>query len=153
MNLKRGPKYSLLVNSENLCRRPQKAIARLIAQAGEVLQATPLIANGCKKGKKSGNGVGKKKRHKAGSGGRTCGRSAGSSRAGDAARASPGALRQAGASPGGPPSSDSDQAKVHSFCTLKSVRGRSERNLPHSKEDEAAYSASLGIGRLGGTCR
>jgi hypothetical protein len=65
LNLKGGPRYSLLVNSENLCRKPQKAIARFTAQDGKVLQTKPTIANDCGKGKggkkKSGKGPGKKK--------------------------------------------------------------------------------------------
>lgn len=58
LNLKGGPKYSLLVNSENLCKKPQRAITRFTAQNGKVLQAKPLIANDCKKKSKGG---GKKK--------------------------------------------------------------------------------------------
>jgi hypothetical protein len=58
LNLKGGPKYSLLVNSENLCKRPQKAIARFTAQDGKVLQAKPVIADDC--GKKSKGGGNKK---------------------------------------------------------------------------------------------
>jgi hypothetical protein len=65
LNLKGGPKYSLLVNSENLCKKPQKAIARFTAQNGKVLQTKPLIANECKKkskvgGKKKSKGAKKK---------------------------------------------------------------------------------------------
>jgi hypothetical protein len=70
LNLKGGPKYSLLVNSENLCKKPQKAIARFTAQNGKVLQAKPVIANDCKK-KSSGGGKKTKGGHhqkKAGSG-------------------------------------------------------------------------------------
>lgn len=48
LRLKGGKKYSLLENSENLCKKPQKAIARFTAQNGKVLQAKPRIANGCK---------------------------------------------------------------------------------------------------------
>jgi hypothetical protein len=58
LNLKGGPKYSLLVNSENLCKKPQKAIVRFTAQNGKVLQAKPVIGNDC--GKKSKGGKGKK---------------------------------------------------------------------------------------------
>jgi hypothetical protein len=58
LELKGGPKYSLLINSENLCKKPQKAIARFTAQNGKVLQTKPVIANSCKKKSKGG---GKKK--------------------------------------------------------------------------------------------
>jgi hypothetical protein len=54
LQMKGGKKYSLLENSENLCAKPQKAIARFTAQNGKVLQAKPLVANEC----------GKKHRHK-----------------------------------------------------------------------------------------
>jgi hypothetical protein len=65
LNLKGGPKYSLLVNSENLCKKPQKAIARFTAQNGKVLQTKPVIANDCKSksnagGKKKSKGAKKK---------------------------------------------------------------------------------------------
>jgi hypothetical protein len=53
LELKGGPKYSLLENSENLCGKPQKAIARFTAQNGKVDLAKPLIANQCGKGKGS----------------------------------------------------------------------------------------------------
>jgi hypothetical protein len=49
LELKGGPKYSLLENSEPLCQRPQRAIARFTAQNGKVLQSKPLIANDCSK--------------------------------------------------------------------------------------------------------
>jgi hypothetical protein len=55
LNLKGGPKYSLLVNSENLCKSPQKAIARFTAQNGKVLQTKPVVSNDCKK-KSTGGG-------------------------------------------------------------------------------------------------
>jgi hypothetical protein len=64
LKLKGGPKYSLLVNSENLCKKPRKAIARFTAQNGTVQQTKPLIANDCKKksrgAKKAKNGRGRK---------------------------------------------------------------------------------------------
>ena len=65
LQLKGGPKYGLLENSENLCTKPQKAIARFTAQNGTVSQTKPVIANGCGKGKKGGG----KKRSKGGGGG------------------------------------------------------------------------------------
>jgi hypothetical protein len=52
LEMKGGPKYSLLENSENLCRRPQRAIASFTAQNGLVDNVKPLIGNQCKKGKK-----------------------------------------------------------------------------------------------------
>jgi hypothetical protein len=51
LEMKGGKKYSLLENSENLCRKPQRAIARFTAQNGAVLQSKPLIANQCGKKK------------------------------------------------------------------------------------------------------
>jgi hypothetical protein len=55
LEMKGGKKYSLLENSENLCKKAQRAIARFTAQNGLVDQSKPLIANQCgKKGKKGG---------------------------------------------------------------------------------------------------
>jgi hypothetical protein len=52
LKLKGGKKYGLLINSENLCREPQHAIARFTAQNGLVDQTKPLVQNQCgKKGK------------------------------------------------------------------------------------------------------
>jgi hypothetical protein len=62
LNLKGGPKYSLLENSEDLCASPQKAIADFTAQNGRVLNTHPAIANSCKgKGGKGKKGKGGKK--------------------------------------------------------------------------------------------
>jgi conserved repeat domain len=48
-----GGKKGLLVNSENICRKPQRASASFSAQNGKVEDLTPLIANSCGgKGKK-----------------------------------------------------------------------------------------------------
>jgi hypothetical protein len=58
LELKGGPKYGLLENSEDLCTKPQHANASFTAQNGKELQARPLIANSCGKGKP------KKKGHK-----------------------------------------------------------------------------------------
>jgi hypothetical protein len=73
LNLKSGPKYSLLVNSENLCKKPQKAIARFTAQNGKVLQVKPVVGNDCKKKSKGGGkkkkGANSKKKKASGSGG------------------------------------------------------------------------------------
>jgi hypothetical protein len=65
IELKGGPKYSLLENSENLCAKPQRAIARFTAQNGRVDLAKPLIANQCRKAK-----GGKKAHSKKGSSGK-----------------------------------------------------------------------------------
>jgi hypothetical protein len=61
LEMKGGKKYSLLENSENLCAKPQHAIARFTAQNGMVAQTKPLIANDCKK---AGAKKGGKKKHK-----------------------------------------------------------------------------------------
>jgi hypothetical protein len=58
LNLKGGPKYSLLENSENLCAKPQKAIARFTAQNGLVDNSKVPIQLKCKKHGKA------KKKHK-----------------------------------------------------------------------------------------
>jgi hypothetical protein len=55
----RGGRRGLLVNSENICRKPQRAIADFTAQNGKVLDTKPLIANSCKSKAK------KHKKHKA----------------------------------------------------------------------------------------
>jgi hypothetical protein len=60
LQLKGGTKYSLLENSENLCAKPQRAIAKFIGQNGAVDRMKPLIANDCGRGKKPAKG----KRHK-----------------------------------------------------------------------------------------
>jgi len=62
LEMRGGPKYSLLVNSEDLCKRPQKGNARFTAQNGRVYQFHPTIANDCKKGKK-GNAHKKHAKH------------------------------------------------------------------------------------------
>jgi hypothetical protein len=51
LRLKGGRKFSLLENSEDLCKKPQKAIARFTAQNGRVQQTKPAIKVSC--GKKS----------------------------------------------------------------------------------------------------
>jgi hypothetical protein len=73
LEMKGGPKYSLLVNSENLCKSPQKAITRFTAQNGRVLQTKPVIGNDCKKKTQGGGKKHKKSMHgekKSGSAGR-----------------------------------------------------------------------------------
>jgi hypothetical protein len=47
-----GGKKGLLENSENLCKRPQRATADFTGQNGKVFRSKPLVANGCKKTKK-----------------------------------------------------------------------------------------------------
>jgi hypothetical protein len=51
-----GGKKGLLVNSENICRKPQKAIADFTAQNGKVSETTPLVRNDCKAKKKAKKG-------------------------------------------------------------------------------------------------
>jgi hypothetical protein len=49
-----GGKKSLFVNSENLCRKPQRADVRMVGQNGKVLAMHPRIANDCgRHGKKA----------------------------------------------------------------------------------------------------
>ncbi|HEX4304882.1 MAG TPA: hypothetical protein VHZ54_02490 [Solirubrobacterales bacterium] len=47
-----GGKKGLFVNSENLCRKPQRADVRMVGQNGKVLVVHPLIANDCGKHRK-----------------------------------------------------------------------------------------------------
>jgi hypothetical protein len=64
LEMKGGKKYGLLINSENLCKKPQRGNVRFTAQNGLVDQFKPLIANDCGKGKKGKNGgKGKKPKH------------------------------------------------------------------------------------------
>jgi hypothetical protein len=64
LEMKGGKKYGLLINSENLCKKPQRGNAVFAAQNGLVDQTKPLIANDCgKKGKKHKGGK-KKPAHK-----------------------------------------------------------------------------------------
>jgi hypothetical protein len=57
-----GAKKGLLVNSENICKKEQRAIAGFTAQNGKAFEATPLVRNDCKKkarkGRKGGKGHG-----------------------------------------------------------------------------------------------
>ncbi len=48
LSLKGGSK-GLLVNSENICKKPQRALAHFVAQNGKVDNFSPVIANDCKK--------------------------------------------------------------------------------------------------------
>jgi hypothetical protein len=49
LEMKGGKKYGLLENSEGLCRKPQRASARLIAQNGQSAQLHPGIQVDCRK--------------------------------------------------------------------------------------------------------
>jgi hypothetical protein len=53
-----GGKKGLLVNSENICGKPQKALAHFVAQNGKILNLKPVIANSCKGKKKASKRVG-----------------------------------------------------------------------------------------------
>jgi uncharacterized repeat protein (TIGR01451 family) len=48
-----GGKRGLLVNSENICKKPQLALASFVGQNGKTYETNPIIANSCKGGKKS----------------------------------------------------------------------------------------------------
>ena len=52
LEMKGGKKYSLLENSESLCKKSQKAIARFTGQNGAVEQIEPKIAVSCGKTEK-----------------------------------------------------------------------------------------------------
>ena len=49
LELKGGPKYGLLENSEDICRRPQKASVSFTAANGKSAHLSPTIAVSCKK--------------------------------------------------------------------------------------------------------
>jgi len=49
LEMKGGKRYGLLENSENICRKPQHASARFVAQNGKIAQLNALIANSCAK--------------------------------------------------------------------------------------------------------
>ncbi|MBS1893793.1 MAG: hypothetical protein JST59_21040 [Actinobacteria bacterium] len=58
LEMKGGKKYGLLENSENICRKPQRASALFNAQNGDSLHLEPTIANSCKgKGSKKSKGA------------------------------------------------------------------------------------------------
>jgi len=48
LEMKGGKRYGLLTNSENICRKTQRASALFSAQNGASLHVRPKIANGCK---------------------------------------------------------------------------------------------------------
>ena len=48
-----GGKKGLLENSENICKKPQRATANFTGHNGKVLDLKPLVRNDCKKSKKS----------------------------------------------------------------------------------------------------
>jgi hypothetical protein len=62
LSMKGGPKYGLLINSENLCDQAQRAEARFTGQNGAVHAYRTKIANSC--GKKSKGKKSKKKKGK-----------------------------------------------------------------------------------------
>ncbi|HVV89711.1 MAG TPA: hypothetical protein VHB53_04390 [Solirubrobacterales bacterium] len=47
LELKGGPKYGLLENSENICRKPQRASTRFVAQNGRAITKRIPIGNDC----------------------------------------------------------------------------------------------------------
>jgi hypothetical protein len=55
-----GGKRSLVVNADNLCAKPRRALARFVGQNNKGVQWDPLIKSKCGKGKKQGKGKGKK---------------------------------------------------------------------------------------------
>jgi hypothetical protein len=50
LEMKGGKKYGLLENSEDICKRTQKASVSFTAQNGRTLNLSPKIANSCKRG-------------------------------------------------------------------------------------------------------
>jgi hypothetical protein len=62
LEMKGGKKYGLLENSENICRKPQRASTLFNAQNGLVQHMLPKIENSCKGAKAKG-----KKQKRAGS--------------------------------------------------------------------------------------
>jgi hypothetical protein len=56
-----GGKKGLLENSENVCKKPQRAAANFTAHNGKVLYLKPLVGNDCKKSKKTKRSKKKKK--------------------------------------------------------------------------------------------
>lgn len=48
LEMKGGKRFGLLENSEDICRKPQRASARFVAQNGRLAQMRPIIANSCK---------------------------------------------------------------------------------------------------------
>jgi hypothetical protein len=66
LEMKGGPKYSLLENSENLCspKANRRAIARFTAQNNKVRSFKPVVQNQCKK--KHGKNNSKGHKHSAG---------------------------------------------------------------------------------------
>jgi hypothetical protein len=49
LEMKGGKKYGLLENSEDICRKPQRASARFVAQNGKIAQLQPEIVNSCRR--------------------------------------------------------------------------------------------------------
>jgi hypothetical protein len=61
LEMKGGKKYSLLENSQDICKHRQKAIARFTAQNGRTYDTEPAIAVQCGKGAKKSKGKKQKK--------------------------------------------------------------------------------------------
>jgi hypothetical protein len=67
LEMKGGPKYGLLQNSEDICKKPQRAAVQFNAQNGKVVNLHPKIANSCKKKPhKKRNGRHQRKSHPGG---------------------------------------------------------------------------------------
>jgi hypothetical protein len=62
LEMKGGKKYGLLENSENICKKTQKASAVFDAQNGKTVTLSPVITNSCKSKKHKGRHKGKKRR-------------------------------------------------------------------------------------------
>jgi hypothetical protein len=68
LEMKGGKKYGLLENSENICKKEQKAGALFTAQNGKTLNLSPKISNSCKHRSKTKAKPAKKGRRKKGGG-------------------------------------------------------------------------------------
>ena len=66
LELKGGKKYGLLENSENICKKPQKAAVRLNAHNGRIAESTPRIGNSCGSKKKAKKGAKQKQNNSKG---------------------------------------------------------------------------------------
>jgi hypothetical protein len=69
LEMQGGKHKGLLVNSEDICRKPQRAVAALTGQNGKVSRTEPLIANSCGKAKHHKNHRTGKKRARTRGGG------------------------------------------------------------------------------------
>jgi hypothetical protein len=64
LEMKGGKKYGLLENSENICRKTQRASVLFTAQNGKTLHTTPALQTSCGKAQKHKAGKPKKHSHK-----------------------------------------------------------------------------------------